>query len=178
MKTYIALLRGINVGGKHILPMKELRELLENLGMRNVRTYIQSGNVVFQSMENDTSRMAATISGAILEEYGFEPAVLILTSQEMEEAMVANPFPETVSEPKFLHLFFLASLPRSPDLQALEGLKKGEERFELRGAVFYLHTPEGIGRSKLAANVEKKLGVPVSARNWRSVSKIMAIALE
>jgi uncharacterized protein (DUF1697 family) len=178
MKSYIALLRGINVGGRHVLPMKELRELLENQGLQNVRTYIQSGNVVFQSVENDTSRLAADISAAILEEYGFEPAVLILASEEMEEAMVANPFPEAQSEPKFLHLFFMASLPRSPDLQALQGLKKGEERFALRGAVFYLHAPDGIGRSKLAANIEKALGVPVTARNWLSVSKIMAIARE
>lgn len=158
--------------------MKEIRELLENEGLQNVRTYIQSGNVVFQSEENDTLRLAVNISGAILEAYGFEPAVLILTSEEMEEAIAANPFPEAESEPKFLHLFFLASVPRSPDLQALEDLKRGEERFALRGAVFYLHAPEGIGRSKLAAKVEKALGVPVTARNWRSVSKIMAMALE
>lgn len=178
MKTYICLVRGINVGGKHLLPMKELRTLFEDLGLQNVRTYIQSGNVVFQSAEERGMRLSDAISAAMLDRFGFKPQVLLLSSGAFEAAMGANPFPEAEVEPNSLHLYFLASSPVQPDLAVLEELRKDGERFRLVDRVFYLHAPQGIGRSKLAANVEKSLGVPVSARNWRSVSRIMALAQE
>jgi uncharacterized protein (DUF1697 family) len=177
MKTYICLLRGINVGGKNRLPMKELKALLENIGLQHVRTYIQSGNVVFQS-KDDASSLSANISAAIMDRFGFEPQTMVLSGEEFEAAMDANPFPEAESQPKFLHLYFLASSPTHPDLAALEGVKKENERFLLLDRVFYLHAPEGIGRSKLAAKVEKALGEPATARNWRSAAKIMALAQE
>lgn len=176
MKTFICLLRGINVGGKHLLPMQELRALLTSMGLLNVRSYIQSGNVVFQSEEEDASRLSGDISAAILAKFGFKPQSLILSSDEFEEALAANPFPEAESDPKSLHLFFLISAPLNPDLAALEDLKKDNERFQLLNRVFYLHAPDGIGRSKVAEKVEKSLGEPVTARNWRSVTKIMALA--
>ena len=93
-------------------------------------------------------------------------------------AMVSNPFPQAESNPKTLHLYFLADLPEAPDLEALDALKRDTERYTLAGKLFYLYAPEGIGRSKLAARVEKSLGVAATARNWRSVSKIMAMAKE
>jgi uncharacterized protein (DUF1697 family) len=176
MKTYIALFRGINVGGNNILPMKELKALLENLDLQSVRTYIQSGNVVFQSEEENAARLSRKISAEIKKSHGFEPQVLLLRIEEMEKAIEANPFPEAESEPKTLHVNFLAAVPENPDLKALEGLRKENERFELKGNIFYLHAPDGIGRSKLAANAEKLLGVPMTARNWRTVSKIMEMA--
>lgn len=173
MITYIALLRGINVGGRNRLPMKELRALLEEIGLQGVHTYIQSGNVVFESAERDTARVAGQIRGAIAGAYDFEPAVLVLPAEEFAAAIDGNPFPGAQSEPKTLHLYFLSAEPPDPDLAALQGLKKEDEEYELQGAVFYLHAPSGIGRSKLAARVEKALGVPATARNWRSVNKIM-----
>jgi uncharacterized protein (DUF1697 family) len=178
MKTYIALFRGINVGGKNVLPMKELKALLENLDFQHVKTTIQSGNVVFQSEEENVSRLSSQISAEIKKSRGFEPQVLLLKIEDMEQAIESNPFPEAESEPKTLHLNFLASVPDKPDLQALESLKKESERFELKGNVFYLHAPEGIGRSKLAANAERALGVAMTGRNWRTVCKIMDIAKE
>jgi uncharacterized protein (DUF1697 family) len=176
MTTYIALFRGINVGGKNKLPMKDLVATLDGVGARDVATYIQSGNAVFQSEEQDALLLSETIEAAIKERHGFEPRVLLLTSEEMERAMGANPFPEAESEPKTLHLYFLAAPPENPDLDALEGIKGDRERFVLGDGVFYLHAPDGIGRSKLAASIEKLLGVPVTARNWRTVRKVMEMA--
>ena len=176
MKTYIALLRGINVGGNNSLPMKDLVAALESAGARDVATYIQSGNAVFRSEEQDASLLAEGIRAAIGDRHGFEPRVLVLTSEEMEEAVRSNPFPEAESEPKTLHLYFLAVTPERPDLDALERIKGERERFVLSDGVFYLHAPEGIGRSKLAANAEKLLGVPATARNWRTVRKVLEMA--
>jgi uncharacterized protein (DUF1697 family) len=176
MKIYIALFRGINVGGKNALPMKELVSVLGDLGARNVKTYIQSGNAVFVSPEKDNKRFSAKISSEIDKRRGFEPHVLLLELEDLERAMRKNPFPEAVTDPKALHAGFLASAPEKPNLKALEGLKSDSERFQLIGKVFYLHAPEGIGRSKLAANVERLLGVPMTDRNWRTVSKIWELA--
>ena len=176
MKSYIALFRGINVGGKHILPMKALRALLEDLDAQNVKTYIQSGNAVFQHPSENTSELSSAISTAIKDNHGFEPRVLLLDWAEMEQAVAANPFPQAESEPKTLHLYFLASAAEKPDFQMLNGLKKDNEQFKLIDNVFYLHAPDGIGRSKLAERVERALGVATTARNWRTVSKIRALA--
>jgi uncharacterized protein (DUF1697 family) len=99
-----------------------------------------------------------------------------LTPEEIERAIEFNPFPEAESEPKTLHLNFLASIPKNPDLDALESIKSDRERFALKDRVFYLHAPDGIGRSKLAANTEKLLGVAITGRNWRTVCKVMTMA--
>ena len=176
MKTYVAFFRGINVGGRNKLPMKELAATLEHVGCRNVATYIQSGNAVLQSEERDASVLSETIQAAIKERDGFEPRVLLLESEELERAMRSNPFPEAESEPKTLHLYFLAAPPERPDPDALDGLRGDRERFVLADGVFYLHAPDGLGRSKLAANVERLLGVPATARNWRTVRKVMEMA--
>jgi uncharacterized protein (DUF1697 family) len=176
MKTYIALFRGINVGGNNVLPMKELVTVLESVGAQNVKTYIQSGNAVFQSRETNASLLSNTISAAVKKSHDFEPQVLLLELEEMEKTVGSNPFPEAESDPKTLHVHFLASVPKNPDFDALESIKSDRERFVLKDGVFYLHAPNGIGRSKLAANAEKLLGVPMTARNWRTVRKIMAIA--
>ncbi len=176
MKTYIALFRGINVGGKHALPMKDLVAVLEYLGSQNVTTYIQSGNAVFSSKEKDASLLSNRIGDEIKKRRGFKPYVLLLELEDIEKAVRENPFPEAEIDPKALHLGFLASAPENPDLKTLEGLKKNGERFHLIGNVFYLHAPEGVGKSKLAANAEKLLGLPMTDRNWNTVCKIREMA--
>jgi uncharacterized protein (DUF1697 family) len=176
LKTYIALFRGINVGGSNVLPMKDLVAQLENLGSQNVKTYIQSGNAVFQNEEEDASLLSNKIRAAIKKSQGFEPHVLLLKPAEIERAIESNPSPEAESEPKSLHIFFLATMPKDLDLGALESIKIDRERLVLKDRVFYLHAPEGIGRSKLAANIEKLLGVAITGRNWRTVRKLMAMA--
>ncbi|MFC1640285.1 DUF1697 domain-containing protein [Gemmatimonadota bacterium] len=176
MKTFIALLRGINVGGKNILPMKELVSVLESLGLHNVKTYIQSGNVVFQSKTTDEEELSLAIKAAIVKSHGIKPDVLILSQDRLREALAVNPFPDGEIEPKTLHLCFLASQPSNPDIERLEAVRADSESFKLIDAVLYLHAPDGIARSKLAATVEKAMGVPSTARNWRSASKIMSMA--
>ena len=101
---------------------------------------------------------------------------MVLKAAELAKALKYNPFPEAETEPKTLHLSFLASEPENPELLALENLKRESERFTLKGRVFYLHAPEGIGRSRLAVNIEKVLGVAATSRNWRTVAKIMELA--
>ena len=176
MNTVIALLRGINVGGKNILPMRELVEILEGLGLSQVKTYIQSGNVVFQSERQDLNGLSQEIRTAIGESRGFTPDVLLLDLHMFQKAIAANPFPDAEREPKSLHLFFMAEVPQNPNLEAFESIKAENERFELVNNVFYLHAPDGIGRSKLAEKVGKGWEAAVTARNWRTVTKIMAIA--
>lgn len=174
MKSYVALIRGINVGGKNSLPMKELTQAVEDIGCHNVRTYIQSGNVVFHSAAT-AARLSEEIADEIVRRRGFKPHVLVLEKSEFKRAVDNNPFPEGGSDSKALHLGFLDSVPSSPDLQALEALRVPSERFELMGRVFYLLAPDGVGRSKLAAKSEKALGVPMTDRNWKTVSKIVSM---
>jgi uncharacterized protein (DUF1697 family) len=173
VNTYIALLRGINVGGKNILPMKELVVLLEDMRYENLQTYIQSGNVVFQSKEKVGPKDAAEISRRVLEKKGFKPQVLILTEAALLSAVENNPF--DISNGKALHFFFLESPSKRPKIEQLVAMKANSEEFELCGQVFYLYSPDGVGRSKLAANVEKELGVPLTARNWNTVSKLVSM---
>ncbi len=176
MNTYTALFRGINVGGRNILPMKMLIAMLESLGCQNVRTYIQSGNAVFRHEEHNGSLLSRKIAAAVHESHGFEPHVILLTADTLRRAMASNPFPDAETDPSKLHLFFLASVPENPDLDVLESLRVKGERFAVKGDVAYLHAPDGIGRSKLAARIERALGVAGTGRNWRSVCKILEMA--
>ena len=175
-RVWVALLRGINVGGHNKLPMAELRELFSEAGCADVRTYIQSGNAVFKATDVEREELAGRLSGAIGESKGFEPKIMLLTRDELEVAAEANPFPGATSDPKTLHLWFLAREPSSPDLLALEELRAPNERYLLHRAVFYLHAPGGIGRSKLAERVERKVGVEATVRNWRTVEKLRELA--
>lgn len=171
MNTYIALLRGINVGGYNKLPMKELVLLLDKLRLQNVNTYIQTGNIAFSS-EKDAEWLAENIKTMIVQKYNFAPKVVVLEFDELKGAIASNPFTEAESEPKTLHLYFLDNEPEDPDLKSLEAIKKDTERFMLKRKTFYLHAPEGVGRSKLASRAEKILGVAATARNWRTIEKI------
>jgi uncharacterized protein (DUF1697 family) len=169
MPTWIALLRGINVGGRNKLSMTVLKSVFEATGCSSVRTYIQSGNVVFQhqatSAEDLSERLATAIEGQI----GFRPVILLLDETEFRTAVSNNPFVDAVSAPQTLHFFFLDSAPTAPDLDAIAALATSTERYHLIGNVFYLHAPDGIGRSKLAASAERKLRTPATARNYNTV---------
>lgn len=176
IQTWIALLRGVNVGGRNVLPMKALREELSDLGLKNVRTYIQSGNCVFECGGGSASSLEERISGAVERRFGFRPAALAIAKEDLEAAIAANPFPEAAADPKSLHLYFLARAPTDPDLEALEALRAPSERFVLSGRLFYLHAPDGVARSGLAAQAEARLGVSATARNLRSAIEIAKLA--
>ena len=175
MSAYVALLRGINVGGKNSLPMQALRDVLGSLGCESVKTYIQSGNAVFRAAAASTA-LAADIKAAIDAEFGFAPSVHLLTLDAFESVRAANPFPEAVDEPKSLHIAFLAEAAVDADLGALQTLRSPNERFVLTSDAFFLHAPDGIGRSKLVAKLDKCLGVATTGRNWRTVCKISELA--
>jgi uncharacterized protein (DUF1697 family) len=176
MRKYIALFRGINVGGNNKLPMKELASVLEGLGLRDIRTYIQSGNVVFTGKDADRDKLASRISATIKKSHGFEPWVLLLETAALEKTIKGNPYPEAETAGNTLHVNFLATAPLRPDLAALNKLKAASERFELKGEVLYLHAPDGIARSKLASGMERLLGVPTTSRNWNTVLRLREMA--
>ena len=173
MRQFIALFRGVNVGGKNILPMAQLRQLLADMGLADVRSYIQSGNLVFQSDSDETrAALSGQISAGIKKQFSFGPQILLLEQAELAAAIAGNPYPEATDEPKSLHFYFLTEPAGAPNLDLLSGYQLENERFSLRDQVFYLHAPNGIGRSKLAANVDRALGVSTTARNWRTISKL------
>jgi uncharacterized protein (DUF1697 family) len=176
MTQHIALLRGINVGGNNMLAMKDLSALLEQLGCANIKTYIQSGNVIFDGASAKTEILVKKIGAAIAKSHGFQPHILVLDKKEMAKIAAANPFPKAAAEPKSLHVFFLDAPPKKPDLGSLTALKTESESFKLIGKAFYLHAPDGIHRSKLAARAEKLLGVAATARNWNTVVKVLELA--
>src|SRR5688572_29029675 len=159
MKTWIAFFRGINVGGNNKLPMKQLAALLEGLGLLEVRTYIQSGNVVFRSSKGTAAKWSGEIRLAVAERFGFSPWVLVMESAALRKITGANPFPHAEADHKTLHLFFTAGPPNGADRAGLDALKSPTEAWAIIGPVLYLHAPEGIGRSKLAAKAERLLGV-------------------
>ncbi|HHS94736.1 MAG TPA: DUF1697 domain-containing protein [Rhodobacterales bacterium] len=174
MSAWVLLLRGINVGGKGKLPMANLRALLDTLGAQNVTTYIQSGNAVFTG-EIDPADFAPRLEAAIETHHGFRPSALVLSGARFRQIADAFPWPEAWETPAQGHIWFLASPPDRPDLAALEDLASPSERFTLTQQALYLHAPDGIGRSKLAAKAERLIGVPATARNLGSVSKLIAL---
>jgi uncharacterized protein (DUF1697 family) len=172
MPLYIALFRGINVGGRNSLPMNELAQILSDCGSDEIRTTIQSGNAVFENADMDASRLAEKISFEVGKRRGFTPQILVLTRTEFGQAIAENPFPEHTSDPGALHLGFLAATPVNVKTDKLMSLKAMSEKFLLTSRVFFLYAPDGVGRSRLAAGVEKVLGVTMTDRNWKTVSKI------
>lgn len=176
MKTWIALLRGVNVGGNGMLPMKDLRGLLEELGHTSVATYIQSGNCIFRSTNADPKKISEGIGTAVKKGFGFKPAVITLSLKDLDAALRGNPFPEGGDNPKSVHIFFLCEPAPKADTASLKALCEGEEAFVLTGQRLYTYTPAGIGRSKMASKIGKFIPVEMTARNLRTVGKISELA--
>ncbi len=175
MTTWIVLLRGVNVGGRHKLPMAALRELLAEVGFENVRTYIQSGNIVLESADGDRHSVARSIRAAIEGRFGFAPHTFVLDVDAFDAAIAANPFSQGDEDPKAVHFFFMAEPDPTADLDALRQLATQGEEFALTAGVFYLHTPNGFGRSKLVERMRRFIGAETTARNYRSVRAIRAL---
>jgi uncharacterized protein (DUF1697 family) len=166
--SYIALLRGINVGGK-MLKMADLLSAIDGFGYGNPRTYLQSGNLVFSASKIDIAIEARRISGAIATASGLEVPVIIRSAAEWSEIMDANPFPDAVSLPKTLSVFLLDSMPEQKRLAEFNARDFGRDSWRLIGSAIYVHTPDGFGKSKLAASIEKGLKVAMTARNWNTM---------
>ena len=176
MATWVALLRGINVGGRNRLPMADLRRMFTDAGCENVSTYIQSGNVVFAAAALSTDEFVDKMASAIDRDYGFRPGIHLLPAADLEDAIAGNPFRDAEDDPRSLHVSFLDQVPDENNVQRANELLAKSESCQLVGRHLYLHAPDGIARSRFAARVEKTLGVGVTARNWRSVTRIAAIA--
>jgi uncharacterized protein (DUF1697 family) len=176
LNAWIVLLRGINIGGRHIVPMKKLRDLLEKERFSDVNTYIQSGNCMFRSDIADAARVADAVSGLIEKEFGFRPAAFVLTSEEIEDALAANPFP--TDNDKAVHLQFLAGPPAKADFDELRAVAQKGEDFALIGNVLYLYLPHGAGRSPVAQKLHQFVKVEMTGRNLATVRKINEMARE
>lgn len=178
MNTYIAILRGINVSGQKIIKMEALRQLFENSGFSNVRTYIQSGNVLFSSEQTNTSELEQLISAQIEKEFGFQVPVLILTHLELQQIVENNPFlNDETKNPAFLHVTFLASTPVEDTIDQLTAKKAEQEAFFLTQNALYLYCPNGYGNTKLTNNfIESKLKTQATTRNWKTTLELLKMA--
>jgi uncharacterized protein (DUF1697 family) len=174
MSRKIALLRGVNVGGNNKLPMKELAKLLERIGCENVRTYIQSGNVVY-----DGAATGGEIAAAIEKKFGFAPHTFVMTAAALNKAASGCPYKQQAeAEPKSVHLFFLGAAPDKSATASFDAIKTASENYTLTKTVLYLHTPEGLLASKIAEKVDRILKTKTTARNWNTVRKLIELAKE
>jgi uncharacterized protein (DUF1697 family) len=170
MRTYTALLRGVNVAGNK-LAMTDLRALLSDLGGRDVRTYLQSGNAVFGSA-TEPARLARTIEEG-LAALGVSTRVLLRTGEQLAAVLAGNPYLQQQSDPVKLHVTFLADEPAADRVPRLRVPAGETATFVLAGTEVYLHCPDGYGRTKLTNSfVESKLGTVATTRNWRTVSAL------
>ncbi len=180
MQTYIALLRGINVSGQKKIKMADLKIHLAELDFQNLQTYIQSGNIVFETTPGSTEKLQTLISKKIAEKYGFEVPTLVKTANELQEALQRNPFhPEGEAEPNKMYFTFLATLPTPDRVAHLHSFAYPPEQFVLEGKNIYFYSPNSYGRAKMNNNFfENKLKVPATTRNWRTVKILFDMATE
>ena len=177
MTAMICLLRGVNVGGHNMIKMDALRALCESLGHCNVQTYVQSGNVVFQTSERDPVKVGAKIEDAIEKKLGFRPDIILRTAAEMREVIARNPFAKRKGiEPAKLIVTFLASELTAESQAALLGLKPKPEELRLNGREVYVYFPDGMGSSKFTPILSRALKNKGTARNWNSVMKLLEMA--
>jgi uncharacterized protein (DUF1697 family) len=173
-RWYAALLRGVNVGGHHKLPMDELRAVVEAAGGRRVSTYIQSGNAVFQAAPSRLAALTTAIADGIEERRGFRVPVIIRAIDDLRAAVDANPF--GVADPRALHVGFFADTPAPAAVAELEPERFAPDRFEIRGREVFFHYPNGMGRSKLTLTYFKRLRTECTVRNWNTVHALIALA--
>jgi len=181
--THVALLRGINVGGRNRVAMTDLRAVVNSLGHTDVATYIQSGNVVFSSGEPDTAAIAAALERAIAEALAVAPRVVVLSREELSQVVADNPYPDETN-PRYLHAAFIAERIGPDQLaviataQQRAGDKGSRDEATVVGRTLFLHTPGGIGRSELAAQLARTGGLlaatgSATMRNWATVTKLL-----
>ena len=172
MTTHVALLRAVNVGGRSV-KMAELVALFADLGFAGARTYLQSGNVVFDPGRADRAKVAATIEAGIADRFGFRSEAILRSGAELAKLIARNPFPDmAMDDPGHLLVMFLAGAPTREDKAALAVRWEGPETWQLVGSDLFVTYPAGIGKSKL----KLKLKTPVTGRNWNVVTALAAMA--
>jgi uncharacterized protein (DUF1697 family) len=176
-ETYVALMRGINVGGRNTLPMKRLAALFTETGCTRVRTYIQSGNVVFEADPELARRLPTEIPRRIDAECGFTVPVLLRTAAELRAIVERHPFTDRAEDTKHLHVGFLADEPTGVQVDSLNPARSDVDEFRVEGSEVYLHVPGGMGRTKLTTDYfDRRLGTVMTVRNWRTVNALLEMA--
>ncbi len=178
MQTYITILRGINVSGHKLIKMEALRTMFNDMKFENVETYIQSGNIVFKTIQAKCNNLEKNISKKIVDEFKFEVPVLVKTLQEMAEVVKYNPFigKGKIDETK-LHITFLSQEPEKSNIDKIENGAYANDKFVLTEKIVYLLCPSGYGNTKLNNNFfEKKLNVTATTRNWKTTKELLRIA--
>ena len=189
MASHVALLRGINVGGRNKVPMADLREVVASLGHTGVSTYIQSGNVLFSTEDTDNAKLATALESAIEDRFGIWSSVVVLSRDELAQVLAANPYPDEPN-PRMVHVVFLNAQPPADLLGRLSAAesavaaKGSRDTVQAAGQVLFLHTPDGFGTSELAQTVFKiitppakgtKHGLAATARNWATATKLLSL---
>lgn len=174
MKTYVALLRAINVGGNSIIKMADLKTLFESLGFSDVVTYIQTGNVVFKSAETDRSKLAAQIEAGLESRMNYQPQAFIYTAAELKAARSASPFES--NDEQQCQLMFLTTAPDPIKVEALLGMQGNEYQFAVKDQVLYYAYSRSLAGNRRNINFEKVLGVRGTGRNLKVVNKLIELA--
>ena len=180
MPVVVSLLRGVNLARHNRMKMDVLLRLCESLGFLDAKTYVQSGNVVFRTRERDGAKVSKRLEEGIERTFGFRSTVICRTADELEQVVRRNPF---ASRPEVtggrLIVAFLAGQPTAEAAKKLTAIKTDPEEMALSGRELYIHFPNGMGRSKLSIpRIEKALDTASTARNWNSVTKLLAMAQE
>lgn len=179
MKTYIGLLRGINVGGKNKLLMKELKLALEKIGLNQLTTYIQSGNIVFRASSNSSNRLATSITATIKSAFKLEVPCIVLTLNELIHIEQNNPYYLRDVDISKKYGAFLSKIPTEESKQKLATFNIGGDQYIIEGTFVYLCYSAMVGTSKLSNGlIEKKLGVMATSRNWKTIRKLIEIGKE
>ncbi len=180
MATYISILRGINVSGQKKILMNELKILFEKEGFKNIVTYIQSGNVIFEAGKKTPQQLAQTISKAIEKQYGFEVPVIVRSIDVLQKLIASNPFLKTKNVPvEKLHVTFLSETPAAAELKVLQTFDHSPDQFEVIDQEVFLYCPESYGETKLSNKFfENKLKITATTRNWKTVNTLLALALK
>jgi uncharacterized protein (DUF1697 family) len=174
--TFVALLRGINVGGKNKLPMKDLVGMFERAGCVTTRHYIQSGNIVFSAPETLAPKIPVMVEAAIAKGLGLRVPVVLRSEKELRGVVAGNPFLKTGVDPDALHVMFLAARPSKAAVEKLDPARSPPDAFVVKGREIYLACPDGVGRTKLTnAWFDSKLETVSTSRSWRTVLKLVAM---
>lgn len=179
MKTYIGLLRGINVSGQKKIKMVDLRILLEENGFSSVKTYIQSGNIVFRTTEENKATLENKISEVIKKQYGFDVPVIVKTSEEIGNILVNNPYDDSEDlESNKIYFVLLKEKPKEENVTVLDSISFENETLRINSECVYLRCALGAGKAKCTNNViEKKLKVSATTRNYRTMQKLRELTL-
>ena len=180
METYISILRGINVGSHNKIQMTDLKKLYEDLKLKHVITYIQSGNVIFTASKENDEKLARKIEDSIYSKYSIDVPVIIRSEEEMKKIVASNAMLQdaTVNKEK-LHVTFLATLPDKTKVESIKHLDYSPDKFIIMGKEIFLYCPNGYGITKLSNNFfENKLKVKATTRNWKTVNKLVDIAAD